>query len=246
MAFCRCWLEYNAQGKLSVVKEYRMMKSLIAIALIFVASAAAQNEILTNTKVIEMVKAGIGGPLVIAKIKSADGNFDVSADGMIELKKAGVPDEIIAAMMEKPSTVVRNALPNADGSTNAVSSPAAITKPVPPPPKTAKEILAASKTIAFEKSSINPSRQALEKELLKRKDWQDLGLTIDRYKATADLYVEIGFVALSIVTHRYVYRIFDRRSGTVIAAGETTSWGSLAENLARNISKSLHSIAAAK
>jgi hypothetical protein len=222
------------------------MKSIITIALFFVVTATAQTEILTNAKIIEMVKAGIGGPLVINKIKSADGNFDVSADGMIELKKAGVTDEIIAVMMEKPTTVAPAAANSKDTPIKPGEPAATVTKPAPPAAKSPKEILAAAKTIAFMKSSLNPSRQALEKELLKRKDWQDLNLTIDRYKESADLYVEIGFVSLSLVTHRYVYRIYDRRSGTVIAAGETTSWGSLAENLARNISASVHKIAAGK
>jgi len=47
---------------------------------------------------------------------------------------------------------------------------------------------------------------------------------------------------MSWITHRYVYRIYDRRSGAVIAAGETTSWGSLAENLARHIGKDMEKI----
>ncbi len=79
----------------------------------------------------------------------------------------------------------------------------------------------------------------MEKELLKRREWQKLNLNIVRYKEGADLHVEIGFVPLSVITHRYVFRVFDSKSGTVIAAGETTSWGSLAENLAREISKKL-------
>ena len=80
--------------------------------------------------------------------------------------------------------------------------------------------------------------------MLKRPEFAKLNLTITRYKDSADLYVEIGFVHLSLITHRYVYRIYDRRSGSVIAAGETTSWGSLAENLARHIAKSLNAVAA--
>ena len=82
----------------------------------------------------------------------------------------------------------------------------------------------------------------MEKELLKRQDFRETKLTITRYKDDADLYVEIGYVSLSWVTHRYVYRIYDRRTGTVLAAGETTSWGSLAGNLARHIGKSLKSL----
>ena len=74
---------------------------------------------------------------------------------------------------------------------------------------------------------------------MKRKDFRQLNLTIQRYKETADLFVDIGFVSGSWVTHRYVYRVYDRKTGSVITAGETTSWGSLAENLARHITKRL-------
>ena len=109
-----------------------------------------------------------------------------------------------------------------------------------------KEAVTGAKTIAFGKSSLQPSRQALEKELLRRKDFQQLNLTILRYKEAADLFVDIGFVAGSWITHRYVYRVYDRRTGVVITAGETTSWGSLAENLARHIAKSLVAARAGK
>jgi hypothetical protein len=92
------------------------------------------------------------------------------------------------------------------------------------------------------KSSLNPSRQALEKALLKRADWRKYDLTIVRYKDQADIYIEIGRIPLSWLTHRYVFRVFDRRSGAIITAGETTSWGSLAENLAREITQKLASV----
>jgi hypothetical protein len=42
---------------------------------------------------------------------------------------------------------------------------------------------------------------------------------------------------LRYLTHRYDFKIYDRKSGTVVAAGETTSYGNLVENLARHISR---------
>ena len=78
--------------------------------------------------------------------------------------------------------------------------------------------------------------------MLKRPEFKKLNLNILRYKDAADLYVEIGFVQGSVITHRYAYRIYDRRSGSILAGGETTSWGSLAENLARRIAKSLAAV----
>ncbi len=159
---------------------------------------------------------------------------------LIDLKKAGVSDDVIALMMDNKTSLETNNqfsenTPAAQTNlTETKSNAHIILEP--------KEALREAKTIAIEKSTLNPSRQALEKELLKRHDWKRLNLNLVRYREGADLYIEIGFVPLSIITHRYVFRVYDNKSGTIIAAGETTSWGSLAENLAREISKKLNQV----
>ncbi len=210
------------------------MKRILFLLLIlgaFICVVSAQTETLTNDDIVLMTKSGLSQTLIARKIEDSKGNYETTTKALIELKKAGVADEVIALLLENKSAVQKanstaeNKHYKDDTNAHVVLEP--------------KEALRSAKTIAIEKSSINPSRQALEKELLKRKDWQRLNLNIVRYKTDADLYVEIGFVPLSIITHRYVFRIYDRKSGTVLAAGETTSWGSLAENLARHISKEL-------
>lgn len=198
--------------------------------------AAAQNETLDNRIVIDMSKAGLSAELIVRKISTSQTAFDVSANGLIDLKKAGVDDVVIGAMIER--TELANASSAAPTPTDSATT-SGFSESGPPPVASVNSIVNSAKTIAFGKSSLQPSRQALEKELMKRKDFQNLNLTIQRYKDSADLFVDIGFVAGSLITHRYVYRVYDRRSGAVIAAGETTSWGSLAENLARHIVKSL-------
>jgi hypothetical protein len=209
--------------------------SILTLILTSAISVFAQSEMVDNRTIIDMTSSGLSSEIILKKIASSQTKFDVSAASLIELKKVGVDDNVIAAMMERY-----------DGQQVSKSEPAisesgsqGYSESGPPSPVTPKESLTAAKTIAFGKSSLQPSRQALEKELLKRKDFQRLNLTILRYKESADLYVDIGFVSGSWITHRYVYRIYDRHSGAVIAAGETTSWGSLAENLARHIAKSL-------
>lgn len=193
-----------------------------------------------------MTDAGLSKELIVRKIKESGGRYDVSAQGLIALKKAGVADDAIALMLDKneknpPPSVNPPAENLPQFSENTAPSVESKTKShvvVAP-----KEALRTAKTVAITKSSANPSRQALEKELLKRGDWKRLNLNLVRYKDDADLFVEIGFVPLSLITHRYVYRIYDNKSGTVMAAGETTSWGSLTKNLARHIAKSLNKIA---
>lgn len=191
-------------------------------------AAYAQQEMLTNGDVAAMASAGLSAEVITTKIQSSKNRFDVSAGALIELKKAGVADTVITLMLSKQQAE----LP-------AVQIPPPATLEKVPSGLSEKKAITAAATIAFSKSSLQPSLSALEKELLKRPDWRSLNLTIVRYQSSADLSVEINFVHGSLLTHRYTYRIFDRRSGTVVGAGETTSWGSLAENLARHIAKSL-------
>lgn len=221
------------------------MYKFICISVLVLASlteAFGQTEVLTNKTVVDMVTVGLGSDIVIKKIKTSQTDFDVTADGLIDLKTSKVPDDVIKAMIDRqellPKRAVNSTTP--DFSANE-TKPNALTNVSSEPPSK-KEILTSAKTIAIEKSSLQPSRQALEKELMKRPTFKKLGLTIERYKDSADLYIEIGYVSMSWITHRYVYRIYDRRSGAVIAAGETTSWGSLAENLAKHIDKDLAKI----
>jgi len=208
-----------------------MKKTMLQFAIFLAATTAVgQTELLNNSKIIEMTQAGLAPEIITLKIRSSAVDFDTSSDALIVLKKAGVKDDVISAMLEKGR------------SARSPKRPPPSDLPAEVPPTAARDALLNARTIAFQKSSLNPSRQALEKELLKRPDWRALNLTIEQYRDTADLYVDIGFVPLSLITHRYVFRIYDRRTGAVIAGGETTSWGSLAKNLAGNISKSLTAV----
>lgn len=223
------------------------MKRIFSLIIIQILAITifAQTEILTNKDVILMTQSGLSVDLIVRKIKETKGIYDVSARNLIELKKAGVDDSVIDTMMEKAEKsnlktdeqFSNSQLPIASNNTNSnesVSKERIVLS--------AKEALRNAKTIAIEKSSLNPSRQELEKALLKRADWRKFNLNIVRLKEDADLYIEIGFVPFTILSHRYVFRIYDRQSGTILTAGETTSWGNLSKNLAREIMQKLNSV----
>jgi hypothetical protein len=217
-----------------------MSKTVLLILIMCSAIGAfAQSETLSNADIVEMTNAGLSSEIVLRKIRTSNTKFDVSANGLIGLKKADVTDAVITAMIDRQELLPPNEKPSSVPAYSESGTTPNTFVSTPDAPPTKKNLLATAKTIAFEKSSLQPSRQALEKELLKRPEFKSLNLTLTRYRDSADIYVEIGFVHGSVLTHRYVFRIYDRRSGAVIAAGETTSWGSLAENLARNIAKSL-------
>jgi len=219
------------------------MRVFLFILFFTVVSTVAQTETLTNAEIIEMAQAGLGKVLIIEKIQTSNSNFDVSTKALIELKKANVADDIISVMLEK-SKAKRQRFTQTE---EKINEPKNYSESGVNPTNfgnnlTATEMLRNAKTIAIKKTSLHPARQNLEKELLKRDEWKKFNLTITQYQETADLTLEIGRVPLTLITHRYVFRIVDTRSGTVIAAAETTSWGSLAENLAKNIVRELKKI----
>ncbi|MEO6589703.1 MAG: hypothetical protein ABIP06_10395 [Pyrinomonadaceae bacterium] len=222
--------------------------------LFLVSGIFAQTETLTNQDVILMTQAGLGKDLIIKKIKNTIGNYNISAQNLIDLKKAGVDDEVLKLIMEKAEAApFITAIPPVANETQVIIKPGIFsinsqnftkTPPIERIVLNPKEALKNAKTIAIDKSSLFPPRQELEKALLKRKDWKTFNLNIVRLKEDADLYIEIGHIPLTLISWRYVFRIYDRRSGTVLTAGETTAWGNLADNLAKKIVHKLNTVSA--
>jgi hypothetical protein len=57
---------------------------------------------LNNSDVVGMVKAGISTEIIIAKINTTSCSFETSPTALKELKDAGVPDNVILAMVQAP------------------------------------------------------------------------------------------------------------------------------------------------
>lgn len=87
------------------------------------ASGSAQ-EVMTNETVIQLVKAGFSESVILAKIRSSQTKFDTRTDALIALKKAGVSEKVMQAM-------VSGGAPPAL-STPAVPAPAGAMAAVPP------------------------------------------------------------------------------------------------------------------
>lgn len=67
---------------------------------------ASGGELLTNDTVISLVKAGLGPETVVAKINATRGTYDTSTNALIQLKQGGVPDPVIAAMLNRSKSPV--------------------------------------------------------------------------------------------------------------------------------------------
>lgn len=80
---------------------------VVAFPLTVIAQDGAGSEVLTNDKVITMVKANLPPSLIVAKIRASKTNFNTDTDELIRLQGAHVPTEIINAMVEASSNVPR-------------------------------------------------------------------------------------------------------------------------------------------
>ena len=91
-----------------------MKTRLLSFVLVFVAAIAtaqaqgqspAGSTTLTNAAVVKLVRAGFREKTVIAIINARPVNFDLSPDRLIELKKGGVPERVILAMISRAESV---------------------------------------------------------------------------------------------------------------------------------------------
>lgn len=70
------------------------------VFLFFAVPAMAQQETLTNASVIAMVNAGLSQEIILAKIQSTSTNFDLTASGLVGLRRSNVPDTVIRFMLD--------------------------------------------------------------------------------------------------------------------------------------------------
>jgi hypothetical protein len=83
-------------------KVFSVFMLSLAFLLVSFGDVRAQ-EVLTNQDVIAMTKAGLDRNVIIGKIRSTPAKFDLSTNGLIELKQANVDDIVVHTMLEANS-----------------------------------------------------------------------------------------------------------------------------------------------
>ena len=66
-------------------------------------SLPQKNPLLTNAEIVKMVKAGLQESTILSVIAASDSDFDVSVDGLLALKEAGVSGPVMDAMLAAKS-----------------------------------------------------------------------------------------------------------------------------------------------
>lgn len=101
-----------------------ILKVILAVLLVCAAAGAQQSgKALTNQDVVSMVKSILPESVILSAIKTTDTNFDVSANGLIALKKAGVTTKVMEAMLD--ATNNKKGAPSAPASAQAMPNAAA-------------------------------------------------------------------------------------------------------------------------
>jgi hypothetical protein len=127
MPFARRWEAAMARGVCLLTIGF--LTAFCIMPVLFLAPAWGE-EVLTNDTIIQMVRGGLPESVVVAKIRSTQTRFDLRAEALLALKKAGVPDKVMEAMVAPVAqTTSRPSIPPS----SPPSSPAAPAQPAAPP-----------------------------------------------------------------------------------------------------------------
>ena len=83
-----------------------LLRTLLLVFLLGILSTrlyAQGGEVLTNQSIIQLYRAGISKSVIAAKINNSTCNFDLTTNGLVDLKNNGVPDDIVTTMVNKSS-----------------------------------------------------------------------------------------------------------------------------------------------
>jgi hypothetical protein len=88
-----------ASGQRSAVTDSQGSAPQISAPQTAAPSPAPKNPSLTNADIVKMVKGGLQESTILNVIAATDCDFDVSVDGLLALKAAGVGDRVMDAML---------------------------------------------------------------------------------------------------------------------------------------------------
>jgi hypothetical protein len=96
---------------------HRQLRTLLSIAsLCLAANVAFAQTVMDNAAIIKLTGSGLSEDIIVQTINASAGHYDTSTDGLIALKKAGVTDKEVSAIISKtanpngpaPATVAAN------------------------------------------------------------------------------------------------------------------------------------------
>ncbi len=98
-----------------------MTRVKVLFLALLISSAQAQ-EPLTNEAVIKMVKSGLAEDVIVSIVRTQPAKYSLGTDQLIGLKSSGVPDRVLAAMVERGTGTGPSAATVSTGATPAAGT----------------------------------------------------------------------------------------------------------------------------
>lgn len=102
--------------------RYICLIALLFFVVTFLSSSLRAQEILTNKSIVEMVNSGLSPEIIIAKIRSSSVSFDTSTGALKLLSEAGVPENVVIAMIGEEGKASRAARQDSKDRTKMLES----------------------------------------------------------------------------------------------------------------------------
>ena len=188
----------------------------VLLVLLLAAAASAQSQAgqtLTNDDIIRMVRAQLSPNIILATMDSSNVDFDLSPNGLIALKQAGVDDQIVAAMQAKSRA--RETGTTTDAVTRRVPEKSDFLATSKDP----EYILRNFKTIIVDASHATFFGNAQMKAALgKNKDFAALKLSLVDDPSVADAILEVGYT----YAWDYPFSLKHQNTSLVLLSGKGT------------------------
>jgi hypothetical protein len=167
-----------------------MRRILTTIAFLALTQVASAQQSLNNDSIAKLAKAGLSDDVIITTVNASPGAYDISPNGLIALKSAGVSDKVIAAMVQRASsTAPAAASPEA-------SAPAATgTQPSSQPVENKPRVFLQSASKGTNRNSDRDQSMEMSKDL--ERDCHEVRVTINQQMADYTIalnHIEVGLL----------------------------------------------------
>ena len=199
-----------------MLKRTETLRLGLFLVLLLGAAASAQNQArqtLTNDDIIKMVRAQLSTNIILTTMETSNVDFDLSPNGLIALKQAGIDDQMIAAMQAKSRA-------RASGTTtDPVTRSAPEKSDFLATSKDPEYILRNFKTIVIDASHAKYFGNAQMKGALgKNKDFATLKLSLVDDPSVADAILEVGYT----YAWDYPFALKHQNTSVVLLSGKGT------------------------
>jgi hypothetical protein len=147
--FTRRVPEGSGRQPASGILARRILLAMVLLPILYVpevraqeyAASIASRHVLTNEGVIALAKAGFDELFIVERIRTSRVKFDVSIEGLVALKQAGLSEEVIRLIAQRDNQEYRTT-----ARLSFYGPPAGMTLPALPPPPDQPTAPAASRT----------------------------------------------------------------------------------------------------